>query len=225
MQKRPIKSFVLRAGRISNRQQHALDNFLTNYSIPQTNLLWPMDNLFTRPADIIVEIGFGMGASLFTMAQQFPEKNFIGIEVHQPGIGSLLADVHEAQLSNVKIATFDAVEVFQHHLPEASIQGIQIFFPDPWPKKRHHKRRLIQAEFLQLILPKLKMGGFIHCATDWQEYAEQMLKILGAEKQLSNSQVDQGFCKRPSSRPLTKFERRGEKLGHGVWDLVFNRVK
>ncbi|WED43426.1 tRNA (guanosine(46)-N7)-methyltransferase TrmB [Legionella cardiaca] len=219
---RTIKSFVLRGGRVSNRQQQGLEHWLKDYEIPLMKTGWDLEELFGRKADTIVEIGFGMGASLLVMAEQHPEINFIGIEVHRAGVGSLAADLHEKSIKNVRIVSHDAVEVFKHHFAKDSLAGVQIFFPDPWPKKRHHKRRLIQPEFVKLIVDRIKNGGFLHCATDWQDYAEHMLNVLSAESQLRNTQ-NEGFSPRPETRPLTKFEQRGNKLGHGVWDLIYRK--
>ncbi|KTD17353.1 tRNA (guanosine(46)-N7)-methyltransferase TrmB [Legionella jordanis] len=219
---RTIKSFVMRGGRISNRQQQALDCWLKEFELPSDNGLWDFEQIFKRKADVIVEIGFGMGHSLLLMAKGQPDCDFIGIEVHRAGVGSLAADLHEQGIDNVAIASHDAVEVFKNCIPDHSLAGIQIFFPDPWPKKKHHKRRLIQADFIRLLTQKLKPGGFVHCATDWQEYAEHMLSVLSAEPQLHNT-VESGFSPRPAHRPLTKFEQRGCKLGHGVWDLIFKK--
>jgi len=237
--RRTIKSFVLRAGRMSPRQQQGIDLWLMDYLIPSTVITspgetrnldiistdqveyWDLPTLFGRDADTVVEIGFGMGASLLTMARQAPEVNFIGIEVHWAGVGSLAADLHDHEITNVKIAPYDAVEVFKRCIPDHELAGVQIFFPDPWPKKRHHKRRLIQPDFIRLLMTKLKPGGFIHCATDWEEYAMHMHAVLSAEPALHNVQADGQFLPRPDTRPLTKFEQRGTRLGHGVWDLKF----
>ncbi len=218
---RKIKSYVLRAGRVSNRQQQGLDLWVKDYALSMTDSPWNLTEVFGREADTIVEIGFGMGTSLLHMAQNNPELNYIGIEVHQAGVGGLAADLHDHQVTNVRIVAHDAVEAFQTQIADNSLAGIQIFFPDPWHKKRHHKRRLIQPEFIQLLTQKIKKGGFIHCATDWQEYAEHMLEVLSAASGLYNSQADGGYSPKPESRPLTKFEQRGERLGHGVWDLIF----
>lgn len=218
---RKIKSYVLRAGRVSPRQQQGLDVWLKEYQLTLSETPWNLAEVFQNNADTIVEIGFGMGASLLTMAQNNPDKNYIGIEVHQAGVGSLAASLHEYGLSNVRIVADDAVEVFQSQLSGNSLAGIQIFFPDPWHKKRHNKRRLIQKEFIQLLTGTLKTGGFIHCATDWQDYAEHMLQVLSAESSLCNQQHEGEYAPRPESRPLTKFEQRGERLGHGVWDLIY----
>lgn len=218
---RKIKSYVLRAGRVSNRQQQGLDLWLKDYELPLSNAPWNFVEIFQRTSDVIVEIGFGMGGSLLTMARENPHLDYIGIEVHQAGVGSLVADLHEHQLTNVRVVSHDAVEVFQKQIENNSLAGIQIFFPDPWHKKRHHKRRLIQTEFIHLLAKKMKPGGFIHCATDWQEYAEHILDVLNKETSLYNQQQEGGYAPRPETRPLTKFEQRGARLGHGVWDLVF----
>lgn len=213
----------MRTGRVSNRQQFALDNWLQNYELPIDGNPWDMREIFGREADTVVEIGFGMGASLHTMASLHPESNFIGIEVHRAGVGSLAADLHDNDMSNVRLVAEDAVEVFNKQLPDHSIAGVQIFFPDPWHKKKHNKRRLIQPGFIELIVRKLVPGGFIHCATDWEEYAMHMHEVLSSESGLYNSQADGGFSPRPATRPITKFELRGQRLGHGVWDLIYHK--
>ena len=221
---RTIKSFVLRTGRVSNRQQYALDHWLTEYLLPEPNKQWDLTNEFGRTAETVVEIGFGMGASLIAMANARPDLNFVGIEVHRAGIGSLVACLHDNAISNVKVAPYDAVEAIKTCVPNDSLLGIQVFFPDPWPKKRHQKRRLIQPEFVTLLTQKIHRGGFIHCATDWQEYADQILAVLTANPALQNQQANGGFAPRPETRPLTKFEQRGQRLGHGVWDIVFEKI-
>ena len=177
--------------------------------------------LFGRSAPTIVEIGFGMGETSTAIALAQPQHNFLGIEVHAPGVGSLLKQIDALQLSNVRIIQHDAVEVLRYMIAPHSLAGVHLFFPDPWPKKRHHKRRLLQAEFAALVAARIECGGYFHCATDWQEYAEQMLAVLEAEPLLKNSA--DGFAARPDYRPLTKFEKRGLKLGHGVWDVIFLR--
>lgn len=216
---RRIKSYVLRAGRLTTRQTQGLEKYLVHYVLPLDEKYWDLKQIFARDAETILEIGFGMGASLITMAEQEPDTNFIGIEVHEAGVGAIAADIFEKQISNIKIAPYDAVMVLEKAIAPDSIAGIQIFFPDPWPKKRHHKRRLIQADFVKMLLRALKPGGFIHCATDWQEYAEHMLTVLSAEPLLVNQ--SEGFAPKPARRPSTKFEKRGQALGHGVWDLLF----
>ncbi len=190
---RTIKSFVLRAGRLSNRQEQGLMQYLPAYELPLNDKPFDSQAIFGREAETVVEIGFGMGASLKIMAQQHPERNFIGIEVHRAGVGSLAADLHEYAIENVRIISHDAVEVLKYHVAENSLAGVQIFFPDPWPKKRHHKRRLIQADFVKLLVRCVKAGGFIHCATDWQDYAEHMQAVLSAEPALTNSESSGGF--------------------------------
>ncbi len=221
---RTIKSFVLRAGRVSPRQQLALDEWLVNYELPAPGNQWDLMAAFGRSADTVLEIGFGMGGSLVAMAKAAPEMNYIGVEVHRAGIGSLVADLHDEHIQNVRISTHDAVEVLKTCIADASLAGVQIFFPDPWPKLRHQKRRLIQSEFIQLLVQKIKPGAFIHCATDWEDYAQQMMSVLSASTQLTNTQQEGCFMPRPSFRPLTKFEHRGNQLGHGVWDLMFVRL-
>lgn len=218
---RTVKSYVLRAGRVSNRQQQGLELWLKEYELSLSTSPWDYRNIFNRTADVIVEIGFGMGASLLKMAQENPQVDYIGIEVHKAGVGSLVADIHEYNVPNIRVASHDAVELFQMQIEDNSLTGIQIFFPDPWHKKRHHKRRLIQPNFVQLLARKIKHGGFIHCATDWQDYAEHMLEVFTKESLLINQHSMGGYAPRPASRPLTKFEQRGTRLGHGVWDLVF----
>ncbi|KTD23182.1 tRNA (guanosine(46)-N7)-methyltransferase TrmB [Legionella londiniensis] len=219
---RTIKSYVLRAGRISNRQQHALQYYLPAYELKKEAAPWDLSSVFGRDAETVIEVGFGMGTSLLEMAKARPEVNFIGIEVHLAGIGSLAAGIQEYGLANIRIAAFDAVELFKTCIADNALLGVQIFFPDPWPKKKHHKRRLIQGEFVKLLSRKIKSGGFIHCATDWQDYAEHMLAVLSEEPALQN-QAGKGYSPRPATRPVTKFEQRGSRLGHGVWDLIFIR--
>lgn len=221
---RTIKSFVLRTGRVSNRQQLALDQWLADYLLPEPGEPWCLAKEFGRDADTVVEIGFGMGASLLSMALARPDLNFVGIEVHLAGIGSLVASLHDNAVTNVRIAPYDAVDVMKTCLADDTLMGVQIFFPDPWPKKRHQKRRLVQADFVTKLVQKIKIGGFVHCATDWQEYAEHMLAVLSSVPILRNQQTDGGFVPRPDTRPLTKFEQRGHRLGHGVWDLVFEKI-
>jgi len=222
--KRTIKSFVLRAGRISPRQQQGLTQYLKNYVLESSATPWNMTNIFNRDADTIVEIGFGMGSSLLAMAKMRPDVDFIGIEVHQAGIGSLAVSLFDEGMTNVRIAPMDACEIFKQCILDDSLDGIQVFFPDPWPKKKHHKRRLIQPNFVNLLVKKLKKGGFLHCATDWSEYAQQMKEVLSTQPLLRNKQDCGGFIERPDSRPLTKFENRGVNLGHQVFDLIFLKI-
>jgi tRNA (guanine-N7-)-methyltransferase len=219
---RPIRSFVLRQGRISHAQQRAYDELLPRYAIPYAEAALNLDEAFDRSAPKILEIGFGMGESTARIAQHHPENDYLAIEVHTPGVGSLLKQIGELNLTNLRIMQHDAVEVVKNMLAPGSLDGIHIFFPDPWHKKRHHKRRLIQTEFIALLTERLKPGGYLHAATDWQEYAEHILAVLSAEPKLSNTVPD--YAPRPDYRPLTKFEQRGLRLGHGVWDIVFRRI-
>jgi len=216
-----IKSFVLRQGRTSPRQLNGVEE-LPRYEVSAGDGPIDLEMLFGREAPTVIEIGFGMGASLTTMAKAYPETNFIGIEVHKPGVGSLVADLMDEGITNVRIVNGDAVSFITTRIDPQTLSGVQIFFPDPWPKKRHHKRRLIQAPFISLLTEKLAPGGFIHCATDWEDYAHQMLEVLSANPLLKNCAADGAFIERPETRPVTKFERRGERLGHGVWDVKFN---
>lgn len=218
---RRIRSFVTRAGRLSAAQARALDTLGPRFCIPYSKNLLDFDQAFGRHAPTIFEIGFGMGGTTAHIAAHMPEKNFIGVEVHTPGVGSLLKLIGEQGLSNLRLIQHDAVEVLTHMIPAASLAGVHVFFPDPWHKARHNKRRLIQPPFVSLLASRIAPGGYLHCATDWQEYAEQMLAVLGAEPALRNT--GDGYAPRPDYRPVTKFEHRGVKLGHGVWDLVFSK--
>lgn len=222
--KKSIKSFVLRAGKMTTRQTHGLHHLLANYLLPQSEGIWDFASIFANSNPVIVEIGFGMGASLFEMAKKTPEYNFVGIEVHLAGLGSLAADLADGHLTNVRLANFDAMQAFAENIADASLTGVQIFFPDPWPKKKHHKRRLIQSKFVNLVSSKLKPSGILHCATDWESYAEHILDVLNAERSLRNLSLNDNYVDRPDARPMTKFERRGIKLGHGVWDLQFVKL-
>lgn len=222
-----IKSYVKRAGRTTTGQAKAFEDlgpkFLLKYA-PQ-----PLDAqaAFGREGKLILEIGFGMGEATAHIARVRPDDNFLCCEVHEPGVGALLKRIGEQELGNIRILQHDAVEVIDHMLTEGCLDGIHIFFPDPWHKKKHNKRRLIQSPFVAKLVSRLKVGGYLHCATDWQPYAEQMLEVLGAEAQLANTATDAGlagYAPKPDYRPLTKFENRGLRLGHGVWDLVFQRV-
>lgn len=221
---RPVRSYVLRQGRISNAQQRALDVLLPRYSVPAGIDPLDLNSLFGRNAPKILEIGFGMGETTAAIAAAHPDHDYLGIEVHSPGVGSLLRQIDERGLANVRVVQHDAMEVLSKRIPLTSLDGIHIFFPDPWPKKRHHKRRLLQAPFVALLVSRLKQGGYLHAATDWHEYAVDILAVLHANPQLANTaNSSDGFAPRPAWRPLTKFEQRGLRLGHGVWDLVFRR--
>lgn len=220
---RRIRSFVLRQGRLTKGQERALQTAWPTFGIEYADQALDVNQSFGRvESKKILEIGFGMGDATAKIAQTLPECDFLAVEVHTPGVGSLLKLMQEGDIKNIRIIQHDAVEVLQNMLADASLDGVHIFFPDPWHKKRHHKRRLIQAEFVKLLCDKLKAGAYIHVATDWQEYAEWVLEVLQGESQLQNTSAD--YAEKPSYRPLTKFENRGLKLGHGVWDLVFKRV-
>lgn len=222
-EKRPIRSFVVRSGRLTDSQRKAIDQHWDSYVIEyQPRIISPAE-CFDSPAPLTVEIGFGMGDSLLEMATDQPTKNFLGIEVHQPGLGKLLHGINERGLTNLKMVCHDAVEVMQHCFEENSIARMQIFFPDPWHKKRHHKRRLIQPEFTRLLASRLQVNGALHLATDWEHYAEHMVEVLEAEPALRNVNDANQYWLNPE-RPQTKFERRGERLGHGVWDLLYEKV-
>ena len=222
-QNRRIRSFVLRQGRLTTGQARALESEWPTFGIDYAENKLDLNQVFGRKdRKKILEIGFGMGETTARIAQTLPDFDFLAVEVHTPGVGGLLKLNEELALTNIRIIQHDVVEVLENMLADFSLDGVHIFFPDPWHKKRHHKRRLIQAEFLKLLCSKLKLGAYLHVATDWQEYAEWVLEALIAEPQLKNTAED--YAEKPSYRPLTKFESRGIKLGHGVWDLVFTRV-
>ncbi|KYP97119.1 tRNA (guanine-N7)-methyltransferase [Sodalis-like endosymbiont of Proechinophthirus fluctus] len=220
---RRIRSFVRRQRRLTKGQQHALDTLWpamgTDYQAHPLDL----DALFSRAAPVTLEIGFGMGVSLVTMASAHPEQNFIGIEVYLPGVGACLASAQEAGVSNLRVICHNAVEVLEKMIQDASLALVQLFFPDPWHKERHNKRRIIQASFVELVSRKLAAGGVFHMATDWQPYAEHMLAVMSAANSFHNLSFTGDCVPRPASRPLTKFEQRGQKLGHRIWDLMFEK--
>lgn len=216
-----IRSFVTRAGRLSTAQAKALETLGPQFCLPYTKAPLDFDQVFGRAAPTILEIGFGMGQTTAAIAAAMPDRNFLGVEVHTPGVGSLLKQIGERQLDNLRLIQHDAFEVLTHSIAPASLAGVHIFFPDPWHKARHHKRRLIQAPFIALLASRLAPGAYIHCATDWQEYAEQILAVLQTEPALQNTA--DAYAPRPAYRPVTKFEQRGLLLGHGVWDMVFVR--
>ncbi len=219
--RKTIKSFVRRAGRTTAGQSRALEELGPQFVLPYQISLLDLPCVFGRSAPAVLEIGFGMGEATAQIAALRPEDNFLCCEVHPPGVGALLARIAQHRLPNVRIVAHDAVEVLTHMLAPGSLQGVHIFFPDPWHKTRHHKRRLIQPPLVTLLASRLAPGGYLHCATDWQPYAQQMLEVLGAELALSNTAA--GFAARPDYRPLTKFEQRGLRLGHGVWDVLFTK--
>ena len=221
-QRRAIRSFVLRQGRTSDAQRRAVDALLPRFGVPFRNAPLDLDNLFGRRAPKILEIGFGMGETTATIAHAHPENDYLGIEVHTPGVGALLKRIVELGLANVRIVQHDAVEVLEQMIAPGTLDGAHVFFPDPWPKKRHHKRRLIQAPLVALLASRMKPGATLHLATDWEDYARQMLEVLSADDALTNTA--DGYAERPATRPETKFENRGLRLGHKVWDLVFTKI-
>ena len=220
---RTIRSFVLRTGRTTLAQAKAFETQGPQYLLPYTPELHSFETLFKRTAPTVLEIGFGMGEATAQIAAGMLDINFLCCEVHTPGVGALLKRIEEQHLTNIRILQHDAVEVIDHMLALNSLDGVHIFFPDPWHKKKHNKRRLIQAPLIAKLAARLKPDGYLHCATDWQPYAEQILEVLNAEPTLQNTSPD-GYAPKPDYRPLTKFENRGIKLGHGVWDVVFKRV-
>jgi tRNA (guanine-N7-)-methyltransferase len=218
---RPIRSFVLRQGRMSPAQQRALDELMPRYGVPFAPHPLDLDALFGRRAPRVLEIGFGMGETTARIAAAQPDVDFLGLDVHAPGVGSLLKQAAGLGLANLRVVRHDAVEVVAAMIPEGSLAGVHVFFPDPWPKKRHHKRRLLKPAFVHALALRLAPGGYLHVATDWEDYAQEILATLAAEPLLANTAAD--FAPRPAYRPLTKFEARGLKLGHGVRDVIFRR--
>ena len=218
-----IRSFIRRQGRITLGQQFALEQWWDRYGLSYEKPLETVST-FGREAPLIVEIGFGNGQALAEMARANSGNDYIGIEVHRPGIGHLLLNLDNHQTDNVRVYCHDAIEILSEKISDNSLAGLQLFFPDPWPKNRHHKRRIVDSYFIALVSQKLKRGGYLHMATDWQAYAKVMLSVAGENKSLVNESPDSTFCPRPDYRPLTKFERRGIRLGHGVWDLIFRKA-
>lgn len=223
--RREIKSFVRREGRLTPGQQKALDDLWPLWGIDDNDSPLNLVKLFGRDNPKVLEIGFGNGASLIEMAANQPEMDFIGVEVHRPGVGQLLKAIDERNLTNLRVACTDAVALLKNRIGDGALHRLQLYFPDPWHKKRHHKRRIIQPAFVAVLAAKIEAGGSIHMATDWQDYAEQMLQDLSASNDFINLGNTDGFIARPDYRPLTKFEQRGHRLGHGVWDLLFERRK
>jgi tRNA (guanine-N7-)-methyltransferase len=221
---RRLKSFVRRAGRTTEGQARAHEQLGPTFLLPYRAAPLDLEAAFGRQAPTILEIGFGMGEATAHIAALMPEKNFLCCEVHEPGVGALLKRIGEQGLQNIRICAHDAVDVLDHMLPSATLAGVHVFFPDPWHKKRHNKRRLIQPPFAHQLADRLAPGGYLHCATDWQPYAQQMLEVLSHEPLLRNTADAGGYAPKPAYRPLTKFENRGLKLGHGVWDVVFERI-
>lgn len=222
---RRIRSFVRRQGRLTKGQQQALDQLWPVMGVEYQPEPVDLTALFGREAPLVLEIGFGMGASLVAMAANNPQQNFLGIEVHSPGVGACLATAQEAGVNNLRVMCHDAVEVLNMMIPDNSLRMVQLFFPDPWHKARHNKRRIVQVPFADLVMRKLKLGGVFHMATDWEAYAQHMLEVMNSIDGYKNQSQSGDWVPRPESRPLTKFEQRGQRLGHGVWDLMFERVK
>jgi tRNA (guanine-N7-)-methyltransferase len=223
---RTVRSYVRREGRITPGQQRAMDSLWPRYGVPLETGAARLDpgSLFGNDRPVVLEIGFGNGDSLAAMAQAHPEWNYLGIEVHRPGVGRLLQTLDVQEITNVRVLERDAVEILRDALPAASLDRVQLFFPDPWPKKKHHKRRIVQPAFLDLLYRVLKPGGIFHAATDWEHYALHMLAVLDADARFANLAGRGSFSPRPADRPLTKFEDRGKRLGHGVWDLLYRRL-
>ncbi|MBV1787787.1 tRNA (guanosine(46)-N7)-methyltransferase TrmB [Marinobacterium sp. D7] len=221
---RQVRSFVVRAGRMTEGQERALKENWPIYGLELSNGMLDFSSLFGDQRPVVLEIGFGMGDSLIEMARRAPQKGFIGIEVHPPGVGRLLARARDEGLENIRVFCDDAIEVLAKCIPDASLDCLQLFFPDPWPKKRHHKRRIVQPEFAQTIRKKLRIGGTFHMATDWQNYAEHMMEVMSTAEGYRNAAGEGEYSPQPEWRPVTKFQKRGENLGHGVWDLIFERI-
>lgn len=219
-----IRSFVIRAGRITVGQKNAFDKYWPAMGLSLFNGPIHPDVVFGRQAPLVLEIGFGMGDSLLEMVANEPDKNFIGIEVHPPGVGRLISTASQQGLSNLRVYMADAMDVLEDCIPDGSIDRLQLYFPDPWHKKKHNKRRIVQPAFIQKLRPKLKTGGVLHMATDWQPYAEHMLEVMNSATGFATDFTETGFAPRPDYRPVTKFEKRGERLGHGVWDLLFRKT-
>ncbi len=220
---RKVRSFVRRGGRLTPSQQHAIDSLWSQFGLTEQDALIDLVLLFQRHAPTVLEIGFGNGKSLIEMATRQPENNFIGIEVYLPGIGQLLRQIEQLGLTNVRVACTDAVKLLNANIANHAIDRLHIYFPDPWHKKRHHKRRIIQPPFIRLIARKIRSGGYVHIATDWQHYAEQMLADFASNNQFINCAKRADYISRPNYRPITKFEQRGQRLGHEVRDLLFKR--
>ncbi|MDM7856717.1 tRNA (guanosine(46)-N7)-methyltransferase TrmB [Thiopseudomonas acetoxidans] len=223
-QRREIKSYVMRAGRMTPGQERGLEQGLPRYGLRLEEGVLQPQKVFGRQAPLTLEIGFGMGQSLLQMAKEAPEQDFIGVEVHRPGVGALLSGMLTDAVDNVRIYSCDAIEVLNQCVADESLDRVLLFFPDPWHKSRHHKRRIVQPAFAALVHKKLKQGGVLHMATDWEPYAEHMLEVMNAAPGYKNLSVDNTWVARPAERPVTKFEKRGTRLGHGVWDLKFTKI-
>jgi tRNA (guanine-N7-)-methyltransferase len=224
-QQRAIRSFALRIGRMTEGQRDALEQYWPDKGLELAAGMINAAQIFDQDAETVLEIGFGMGQSLVAMAAAAPEKNFIGIEVHRPGVGKLLQEMAAQGVHNIRVYCDDAVEVLAQCIADNSLDRVQIYFPDPWHKRKHNKRRLIQPEFVAKLRSKIKPGGVVHLATDWEDYAQQMMKVMSAAEGFNNQVGDMCFSPRPQYRPVTKFEKRGERLGHGVWDLLFEKIE
>lgn len=216
--KRPVRSYILRQGRLTKHQERGIKNFSSKYAIPFQKSFLNFDQVFPKRNKVILEIGFGMGDSTFEIAQVMNDFNFLAVEVHSPGVGSLLNKINLSQIENLKIIQHDGIEVLNEMIPRRSLDGVHIFFPDPWPKKKHHKRRLLKKSFLELIEPKLTLSGYIHIATDWEPYAIEIIDLVKQSKFYKMS--NRNFNKKPQARPFTKYEKRGLRLGHQVWDMI-----
>ncbi|SJM91470.1 tRNA (guanosine(46)-N7)-methyltransferase TrmB [Crenothrix polyspora] len=217
-----IRSFMPRQGRITAGQEFSLENYWMEYGL-DTNIHYDFAQVFGRDAPLIIEIGFGNGESLAKMAAENPDNNYIGIEVHRPGVGHLLMLIKQNGITNLKIYNHDAIDILENHISDNSLGGVHLFFPDPWPKQRHHKRRIVRPSFIEVLLKKLRVNGYFHTATDWENYAKHILDMLTPVQGFNNTSPTHTYCERPDYRPLTKFEQRGIRLGHGVWDLVFTK--
>ena len=221
---RRIRSFVKREGRLTSGQERALKELFPLYGITLEDKQLNLSEVFQRTAPTVFEIGFGNGTSLAEMAMNNPQQNYIGVEVHRPGVGNLLLQIEKLNLKNLRVINDDAVEVLQQMIADESLDAVYLFFADPWHKKRHHKRRIVQQEFAQMLRKKLKSGGVFHMATDWENYAEYMMEVMTAAEGFDNTAGKNQYVPKPDYRPVTKFEQRGHKLGHGVWDLIFKKV-
>lgn len=222
---RRLRSFVRRQGRLTEGQSRALDTLWDEYGLELSQGPLNFEQVFGNNHPTVLEIGFGDGVSLLEMARTGSDKNFIGVEVHRPGVGKLINDAQRDDVHNIKVFCDDAIDVLEKSITPNSLDGVQLFFPDPWHKKRHNKRRIVQPQFAQQIRAKLKVGGYFHMATDWEPYAEHMMDVMSQAEGYKNSSGNGNYSPRPACRPITKFERRGERLGHGVWDLIFTKVE
>lgn len=223
--RRTVRSYVLRAGRVTEGQRRALEELWPLHGVEAGEELLDFRALFGNDGPVVMEIGFGNGEATWRMAKDSPCENFLGVEVHKPGVGRLLLKIEEHGLGNLRIACEDAVELLRSRVPDGSLDGVRIYFPDPWPKKRHHKRRIVQQAFVALLAKKMKVGGVLHLATDWEPYAEYMLEVMRVSPGFENLSTSGDYCPKPDWRPPTKYERRGERLGHHVSDLVFRRAE